>query len=139
MVVIAFSPQSPRGQASPRRRQTAEAVAEPFPSAEHAWFWTIAALRARRDGTGSRASGTPRPCDPDDVVRCLDRLYRQRRIDLLHARILRIWGERQMPPNPAHAHERCDARIWREALNRLEWPLRVKGIVAEGNPNCIPK
>lgn len=103
---------------------------QPFASAEQAWFWTMAALAARRDGTGSNGRGTPRPCDPDDVVRCLDTLYRRRRIDLVHARILRIWGERRVVPNPAYAAERCDWRIWSEALARLEWPLRVKGIVA---------
>jgi hypothetical protein len=106
--------------------------AEPFRSAEDAWFWTMAALTARREGArfGANRGLVRRPCDPDDVVKCLDMLYRRRRIDLVHARILRIWGERQTAPNPAYAAERCDARFWREALNRLEWPLRVKGIVA---------
>jgi hypothetical protein len=106
--------------------------AEPFRSAEEAWFWTMAALTARREGArfGTNRGLVKRPCDPDDVVKCLDTLYRRRRIDLVHARILRIWGERQTAPNPAYAAERCDARFWREALNRLEWPLRVKGIVA---------
>ncbi|MDE2197554.1 MAG: hypothetical protein KGJ41_00920 [Rhodospirillales bacterium] len=103
---------------------------EPFRSAEQAWFWTMAALAARRDGSCSGGRGTPRPCDPDDVVKCLDTLYRRRRIDLRHARILRIWGERQAAPSPAYAAERCDWRIWREALDRLDWPLRMKGIVA---------
>jgi hypothetical protein len=64
------------------------------------------------------------------VVKCLDQLYRRRRVDLVHARILRIWGERGMAPNPAYPLERGDWRLWREALDRLEWPLRVKGIVA---------
>ena len=73
---------------------------------------------------------TARPCDPDDVVKCLDQLYRRRRIDLVHARILRIWGERGTAPNPAYPLERGDWRLWREAIDRLEWPLRVKGIVA---------
>jgi hypothetical protein len=63
------------------------------------------------------------------VVKCLDGLYRQRRIDLAHARILRIWGERQMAPSLTVAAERNDHRLWIEALERLEWPLRVKGIV----------
>lgn len=63
-------------------------------------------------------------------MKCLDVLYRRRRIDLMHARILRIWAERGAAPNPAYASERCDAKLWREALERLEWPLRVKGIVA---------
>ncbi len=103
--------------------------AEPFPDAESAWFWTMAALAARRDGSRSSAPRIPRCCDPDDVLRCLDRLYRRRRIDLLHARILRVWGERGIAPNPAFARERCDARIWREAMDRLEWPLRTKGII----------
>jgi hypothetical protein len=104
---------------------------EPFRDAEEAWFWTMAALMARRQGARYTANQgkISRPCEPDDVVKCLDGLYRRRRIDLTHARILRIWGERQLPPNPARPNELCDCRLWREALDRLEWPLRVKGIV----------
>ena len=104
---------------------------EPFRDAEEAWLWTMAALVARREGARYTANQgkTVRPCEPDDVVKCLDALYRRRRIDLVHARILRIWGERQASPSPAVASERCDWRLWREALDRLEWPLRVKGIV----------
>ena len=104
---------------------------QPFGSAEEAWLWTMAALRARRDGARYSANRglIGRPCEPDDVVRCLDALYRRRRIDLVHARVLRIWGERQAAPNPIYATERCDYRLWREALERLEFPLRVKGIV----------
>lgn len=103
--------------------------AEPFANVEQAWFWTIGALAARRDGSGKNSAGIKRPCDPDDIVKCLDQLYRRRRIDLVHARILRIWGERQTAPNPAHASEKSDWRLWREAMERLEWPLRAKGIV----------
>src|SRR5258707_6639551 len=88
---------------------------QPFRSAEEAWLWTMAALRARRDGARYTANRglVSRPCDPDDVVRCLDALYRRRRIDLVHARVLRAWGERQMAPNPHYATERCDAQLWR--------------------------
>jgi hypothetical protein len=104
----------------------------PFRSAEEAWLWTMAALRARRDGARYTANRglVSRPCEPDDVIRCLDALYRSKRIELVHARVLRVWGERQMPPNPAYASESCDFRLWQEALERLDWPLRVKGIVA---------
>ena len=111
-------------------------AAEPFHSVEDAWFWTMAALIARRDGARivSGAGRVQRPCEPDDVVRCLDRLYRQRRIDLQHARILRIWGERQAAPDPRAPRERGDARLWREAMRRLDWPLRAKGIVAGAPP-----
>jgi len=104
----------------------------PFASAEEAWFWTMAGLAAR--GAGARIvaglGAKPRPCEPDDVVRCLDRLYRQRRIDLEHVRILRIFGDRQVPPDPRHPGDRSALRLWREAMDRLDWPLRLKGIVA---------
>ena len=32
-----------------------------------------------------------------------------------------------MPPSPVVAAERQDRKLWIEALERLEWPLRVKG------------
>jgi hypothetical protein len=124
------APQS-RQAPSPRGQQRTEA----FRSAEEAWFWTMAALIARRDGARivSGAGLVTRPCEPDDVVKCLDRLYRHRRVDLQHARILRIWGERQQAPDPRYPREKGDWRLWREAMLRLDWPLRVKGIVA-GSP-----
>jgi hypothetical protein len=104
------------------------AKAEPFASAEEAWFWTMAALIARHDGARLSAGrgGVLRPCEPDDVVKCLDRLYRQRRIELAHARILRVWGERG------------DVRLWREAMERLDFPLRQKGIIAGPPRGMIP-
>jgi hypothetical protein len=102
-----------------------------FDTAEHAWLWTMAALIARREGARYSANqgAVSRPCEPDDIVKCLDGLYRRGRIDLAHARVLRIWGERQMPPSSVVAAERHDRKLWAEALERLEWPLRVKGIV----------
>lgn len=91
----------------------------------------MAALIARREGARYTANQglVSRPCDPDDVIRCLDQLYRQRRIDLVHARILRAWGERQLSPSASIHAERNDHRLWTEALQRLEWALRMKGIV----------
>ena len=94
--------------------------AAPFASVEAAWFSTARALQA----------GPVRSSHVDTVMRCLDRLYRNRRIELLHARILRIWGSRGIAPNPARARERSDWRIWREALDRMEGPLRAQGIVS---------
>ncbi|MGX9962223.1 hypothetical protein ACVFYP_02810 [Roseomonas sp. F4] len=114
--------------------------AQPFASAEDAWFWTMAALTARRDGAriGAGRGLVVRPCEPDDVVKCLDRLYRQRRIDLAHARILRIWGERHESPSPRIPQEAGDLRLWREAMERLDFPLRAKGIVAGPMRGMVP-
>ncbi|MBW6400997.1 hypothetical protein KPL78_24270 [Roseomonas sp. HJA6] len=121
---------APRTSHAPRYASIT--AAEPFRSAEEAWFWTMSALIARRDGARIAAGRGEkvRPCEPDDVIKCLDRLYRHRRIDLIHARVMRVWGERGQAPDPRHLSERADAAQWREAMNRLEWPLRVKGIVA---------
>jgi hypothetical protein len=102
----------------------------PFTSAAEAWFWTMRALMARRSGASRRlfaGDGVRRPCTPDGVIKSLDVLFRRRRIDLIHARILRIWGERQEAPDPVR--HRCDWENWRNAMSRLEWVLRVRGIV----------
>ncbi len=106
-------------------------TALPFRSAEDAWLWTMATLLARRDGAGIawRPDGPARPCDPDDIVRSLDTLYRQRGIELLHVRILRIWGERQVAPRCNRARQHADWRLWHQALGQLEWVLRARGIV----------
>lgn len=114
------------------RKPPAGRKVEPFRSAEQAWLWTMAALVARHEGASRPAGGgIPRPCDPDDVIRCLDQLYQRRRIDLAHARVLRAWGERGVAPDARYPAERTEARLWHEALERLEWPLRVRGLLVE--------
>ena len=125
----AFNQPAPTQRARTDSRLLAPCRTAPFASAEAAWFWTAASLRARQEAS---VTPCPGPCRPEDVVKCLDTLYRQRRIELLHVRILRIWGWRGVAPNPAWAGQRCDERLWREALERLEWPLRSRGIVAGG-------
>ncbi|MDB5412101.1 MAG: hypothetical protein JWR10_436 [Rubritepida sp.] len=105
-----------------------EVLTVPFTSAAEAWIWTMQALVARREG--GRVDPGARPCEPDDVVKVLDRLYRNRRITLQHARVLRVWGERGLAPDDNHPGE---ARLWTEATHALDWPLRVKGIVKGGS------
>ena len=113
-----------------RRIHDAE-LAIPFRSAEEAWLWTMVTLTARKDGAALawRPEGPQRPCDPEDMTRCLDILYRERSIELLHARILRIWGERQTAPRGDRPQQQSDWRLWHQALGQLEWVLRARGIV----------
>jgi hypothetical protein len=99
-----------------------------FSSVEAAWFWTVGALQARNEGRKGRQPSVIRPCDPDDILRCLDQLYRNRRIDLSHARVLRRWGDQRMAPTPRPAAG-GDSRLWQEAMERLEPMLRQRGIV----------
>ncbi len=106
--------------------------AEPFRSAADAWFWTMSALVARRDGARfvAHAGKVARPCEPDDVVRSLDVLYQHGRIDAAQARVLRIWGERGVAPDAGHGADRYSEERWTAALAQLASPLRLKGIVA---------
>jgi hypothetical protein len=105
--------------------------AMPFRSGEEAWFWTMATLLARRDGAGLawRPDTAARPCDPEDVIKCLTLLYERRGVALLHARILRIWGERQVAPDIDLPDQADHARLWQQAMGQLEWALRGRGIV----------
>jgi hypothetical protein len=97
----------------------------PFASASDAWFWTVRALRLRREGGGRRDAVTVRPCDPDDVIRAVDCLWRQDRLDPRHLVVLRTWGERGTTPPDG------DGRVlWDEAMVSMEAELRRKGIVA---------
>ncbi len=106
--------------------------AAPFRSGEEAWFWAMAALLARRDGAGVawRPDGPLRPCDPDDIIKCLNALYERRGVALLHARVLRVWGERQVTPDAAVPGQADDFQLWQQAMGQLEWALRGRGIVS---------
>jgi hypothetical protein len=114
-------PTPPRGSAPQRRGRQ-------FRDAEACIIWMVRALAAEAEG-GQRTAA-PAICTPAEIVKCLDTLYRRRRIDLHHVRILRLWGHRGCAPDAANPMERADWRVWREALDRLEWPLRSLGIIS---------
>lgn len=103
----------------------------PFSTAEEAWFWFILAQTAKVEGAKlcSGASLMKRPCEPTDILTCLDRLYRNRRITMDHMLVLRHYGKRQMAPDPRRVKEARAFTLWKEALERLEPVLVRKGIV----------
>ncbi len=105
-----------------------------FPTAEAAWLWTCAVLRAREHGR----AGPPGPCGTDAVLRGLDRLYRNRRLDLLHVRVLRRWGFRGHAPHATRPADGFDHAVWTEALQRLDWAWRQAGIVRPLVPAAPP-
>lgn len=126
----------PLRPATPLRTVRALPGTVPFDDAAQAWFWTVAALAARQgNGLGRRSSDAqagrriPRPCDPDDIIRALDLLYRRGGIGPTHARILRRWGERFTVP-AAGGTTSADAVLWAQAMEQLDGVLRPKGIIA---------
>jgi hypothetical protein len=104
---------------------------DPFASAEEAWLWYCQNQIARLEGVrfDASAKSTPRPCDPDDIYRAVDRLYRARLLDRRHLVVLADYGSRLAAPSPRLADETVAARLWDEALDRLTTPLKTKGIV----------
>lgn len=103
----------------------------PFSSVEEAWFWFIDANQARLDGARFTAArgNIRRPCEPVDILRILDRMYRTRRLCMDHLRVLRFYGVRQMPPEFWRKSEARAATLWREAMRALEPVLIAKGIM----------
>ena len=102
---------------------------EPFASADDAWFWTCHALLARQQGVRGDAGGSiKRPCDPDDVILCVERLLCTGQIASDHAKVLGAWGKQGVRPC-RHYGGTQDQALWAEAMVTLGAALRKKGIV----------
>ncbi len=116
----------------PVMRATEDVTYELFDSAEAAWFWFLSAQRARAEGARFTAgmATTPRPCEPIDVLKVVDKLYRHRRLLMDHIQVLKHYGMRSCPPDRRRPKEVRAHRIWHEALDRIEEVLIDKGIVA---------
>lgn len=109
----------------------------PFVDAQEAWFWFIAAQQAKND-QARFVSGQglyPRPCEPLDILKVLDHLYRQRRLRRDHFLVLRHYGRRHLAPDACRAKEVRAAKLWHEALERMTPVLEKKGII-EAQREC---
>lgn len=109
-------------------------AAAPFENAEEAWFWFITAQQARNDGARfvSGQGNVIRPCEPVDILKILDRLYRQRRLLKDHLLVLRHYGRRNMAPDSRRVKEKRAAVLWEQAFERLEPVFIRKGIIEAG-------
>ena len=120
-----------RERYSPKTQTETETF--PFENAEEAWFWFIQAMQARAEGARftQGLSLYPRPCEPMDILKLVERLHRQRRLLMDHVLVLRHYGKRLLPPDPYRAKEMRAHKLWHEALDRLEPVLINKGIIRE--------
>lgn len=105
----------------------------PFQSAEEAWFWFIQAQTARNDGAKiSAGSGLyPRPCEPVDIIRTVERIYRNCRISMDHVMVMKHYGLRMLAPNKYVNKEKRSHTLWTQAMERLEESLIAKRIVVK--------
>lgn len=125
----------PQSKIEEKSRKPHESV--PFRDAEEAWFWFILAQQARNDGARfvSGLGLFPRPCEPSDIMKILDRLYRNRLLIMDHLLVLRHYGRRQLRPDPRRVKEIKAAKLWMEAFDRLTPVLARKGIIEEKRPH----
>lgn len=113
--------------AEPRSR------AVPFASAEEAWLWCAGEAAQLASGAHwrPRRDQPPRPCQPADLVRLVDRQRRTRTLERDHLFVLRHYGRRGFAPDPYAPREKHAHRLWTEALARLAPELRKAGVVRE--------
>lgn len=108
----------------------------PFENAEEAWFWFIQVQEARNDWARFSVTGhntLKRPCEPIDILKVIDQLYRNRVLLREHLLVLRHYGRRLMRPDPRRIKECRAYGLWNEALEQIEPVLVRKGIVREKN------
>lgn len=113
-------------------RPLSERDVQPFDCAEEAWLWFSRCQLARIEGVRFTADcgDVARPCDPDDIYRAVARLVRGNQLAPAHVAVLGRFGCRGAPPDPWAGDTAGEARLWQEALARLELLLRAKGIVS---------
>lgn len=126
----------PMTAAPPRRDEAAERIpfavdGVPFGSGEEAWFWSVQAHEAKAAGARIVAGQglVRRPCEPADVIRTVDRLFRRRLLVRDHLHVLVHYGRRLTAPDPERRREQRAHVLWLEAFERLVPALREKGIV----------
>ena len=107
-------------------------AAEPFGTAEEAWFWAMNCLVAREDGARFVAGLAlhERPCSPDDLIVSAERMGVAGRLKPSHLQVLAGYGRRLLAPDSRARNEQTAARLWDEALDLLTTVWRRKGIVA---------
>ena len=117
-------------RSQPPAAAPASAPGVPFASAEEAWFWFIQAQEAKAAGARVVAGLglVQRPCEPIDIYRAVDRLYRQRKLLRDHLHVLAHYGRRLSAPDSTRDREARAAALWDEAFEHIGPYLRAKGI-----------
>ena len=80
----------------------------------------------------------PRPCEPLDIMREVDRLYRSRLLLRDHLHVLVHYGRRQEAPDAQRPREARAAHIWQEAFQHIGPVLSRKGIILPVRVNTMP-
>ena len=107
---------------------------EQFNNTQEAWFWFMQANEAKRVGAKcSPGLGVvSRPCEPEDIMNIINKLYRQRSLLIDHVRILAHYGKKLCAPNSDRYREKKAVTLWKEAMSKIEPVFLNKGIIKGG-------
>jgi hypothetical protein len=122
-------------------RPQTDVETQPFETVEDLWFWFIQAQTAKNEGARVSAGqgSVRRPCEPLDILKILDGLYRNRCIIREHLLVLRYYGRRMLAPDPRRIKEVRAYKLWNEALSHMQPALERKGIVKQNIFRLFPE
>ena len=68
-------------------------------------------------------------CEPSDVAIVVKKLLLQKKLTRTHIKILSKYGLKQMPPHENSGDSKGICFLWKQALEKLLEPFKLKGIV----------
>ena len=99
-----------------------------FDTAEEAWMWFCFCEMTPKSFKRSK-DNTTRPCETSDIAIVVKRLFQQKILTPAHLKILNLYGEKQTPPFEQTGDPKQHCQLWKQALQRVLKPLKMKGIV----------
>jgi len=69
------------------------------------------------------------PCEPADIAIVVKQLFLKKQLTVEDIKILEKYGVKQLPPHENNGDTKKVCRIWKQALEKILLPLRLKGIV----------
>lgn len=104
-----------------------DSLEEPLPvdQVEEAWFWFANPEKPQPDSISLGHLESRR----SEFFRCVDRLYRHRRLTRDHLNVLAAYGRRRRSPQVDRRREQRSHVLWSEAMGRIGPALRRSGLL----------
>ena len=99
-----------------------------FDNAEDAWMWFCFCESIPKSFKHDKKE-MEWPCETSDIAIVVRRLLQQKILTQEHLKILSIYGLKQLPPYEKDGDPKQHCQLWRQALQRIFEPLKMKGII----------
>ena len=99
-----------------------------FDNAEDAWMW-FCFCEALPKSHNRDKNDACWPCETSDIAIVVKRLAQQKILGQEHLKILSLYGLKQIPPYEKGGDPKKHCQLWKQALERILEPLKIKGIV----------